>query len=144
MIIRQYRADDLDAMCSLMADLGYPTEQDAMMARLERMQQDASYHTFMAEHDGEVVGMAGVRLSLAYEIDDIVVQISALVIKRQYQNRGFGKQIIHHVEQWAKQQGSTHIVLTSGIKAERQQAHQFYKNAGFQITGYRFAKDLNH
>ena len=141
-MIRKYETRDLTALCELMHDLGYPTNERNMEARLERMNQDSIYNTFVAEIEQNVVGMLGVRKLYTYEIDEAVIQLSALVIKQDYQGRGIGKRFIQFIEQWSKQQGIHTIILTSGIKKEREHAHEFYKKAGFEVTGYRFVKKV--
>ena len=49
---------------------------------------------------------------------------------------------IRYAEEWALKHKSNVLFLTSGMKPERIRAHQFYKNRGFEITGYRFVKKL--
>jgi len=109
---------------------------------MEKIQSTPMYFTFVAELDGEIVGMVGVRKLFSYEVDDVVTQISALVTKKEFRNKGIGKALIKFVEDWAIKEGSEAIVLTSGIKEERLKAHEFYKSVGFDITGYRFVKKI--
>ncbi|WP_435921394.1 GNAT family N-acetyltransferase [Paenibacillus sp. DYY-L-2] len=143
MIIRKYHAKDLDSLTSLMEDLGYPTSRENMMPRMERIQSNPMYFTFVAEASGAVVGMIGVHLAHYYEDDGCATYISALVTKREYQGKGIGTSLMRYVEEWAREQGSNTIVLTSGIKEERLKAHAFYKARGFEINGYRFVKKFN-
>lgn len=142
MNIRAYQTNDLNSITELMSVLGYPSKPEIMRTRLERIEANPLYHTFVAEEQGELVGMIGIRQLYSYEADEAVTQISALVTKREHQGKGIGKALVQFVEEWAQENGSHMIVLTSGIKEERKKAHEFYKSLNFDITGYRFVKRL--
>jgi GNAT superfamily N-acetyltransferase len=114
-----------------------------MKTRMENILSDPTYFTFVAELDSQIVGMIGSRKLFLYEHDEIVIQISALVTRQHFQRKGIGTSLIHYVEKFAVKEGANAIVLTSGIKAERLKAHEFYKKMGFNITGYRFVKEIN-
>lgn len=138
MIIRNYHTNDLESLSDLMVDLSHPSELENLRKRIEKIELNPMYVTFVAEINGTVVGMVGARQLFSYEYDEIVTQISALVMKREYQGQGIGKGLVSFVEDWAVSNGSTIIVLTSGIKENRIKAHNFYKSIGFEVTGYRF------
>jgi len=141
-IIRTYTKSDLNALTQLMDELGYPTQPEVLSSRLKRMESNPMYHTFVAEIKEEIVGMVGIRQFITYEFDEIITQISVLVTKAEFRRQGIGKALVQYVEQWSKHNGSDMIILSSGIKPERKQAHEFYKSIGFDITGYRFVKKL--
>jgi len=140
--IRPYRRSDLNDILELMSDLGYPASLDKLETRMERMEKLNDYATFMAELDGEVAGMMGLRCVYAYELDEPAVQISLLVTKQKHQGQGVGKALIDFAERWALQFGAGSMVLTSGIKPERDAAHRFYTHMGFAVNGYRFVKKI--
>jgi len=117
-VIRAYSPDDLDAVAELMGELGYPASSAQMRNRMEAISSDPMYATRVAELDGEVAGMAGLRLLYGYEYDHSVAQISALVTKAAYRGRGIGKELIRHAEKWAKERGAAAIVLTSVGQAD--------------------------
>jgi GNAT superfamily N-acetyltransferase len=142
MIIRAYIPDDIDDLTVLMEELGYPTNPEILRRRMDTIENSSLYHTFVADNGNEVVGMIGIKKILTYEVDEVVVQISALVTKKHHQRKGIGKALIQYVEEWSKRNGAELLVLTSGNKEERKKAHEFYKNIGFEITGYRFVKRL--
>lgn len=141
--IRPYQPEDVDALTELMAELGYPSTVDKMRQRMEKMESIPLYYTFVAVIHSQVVGMVGVRELFYYEDDGTVTQISALVTRHDYQGQGIGRALVHYVEEWAAQRESNGLVLTSGIKPERARAHEFYKALGFDVTGYRFVKQIS-
>ncbi|MFC4777352.1 GNAT family N-acetyltransferase [Paenibacillus sp. GCM10023252] len=138
--IRDYISTDLSAIAVLMGELGYPTSEHDMDKRMAIINSDPSYFTFVAEHEGIVAGMIGVRLLSNYEIDGPVTQISALVVHSEYKGRGIGRSLMGFVNSWSAEKGSSVLYLTSGMKEERKAAHKFYKGMGYEITGYRFVK----
>ncbi|CAM3151090.1 GNAT family N-acetyltransferase [Paenibacillus sediminis] len=141
--IRKYNPSDLESLADLMNDLGYPVSIEVMGRRMELIESNPSYLTFVATINEAVTGMIGIRQLLNYETDDLVTQISSLVTKSDFQGQGVGSALIKFIEDWAVQNGSSVLYLTSGIKQERLKAHEFYKKYGFEITGYRFIKKIN-
>lgn len=141
-LIRNYRPEDMEEMAALMLDLGYPTTTEQMKSRIDRLGQSNENVTLVATTQDKVVGMIGFRYLYYYEADGFVVHINVLVTKSEYQGQGVGKQLIAYTEQRAREQGANALYLTSGMKPERERAHTFYRNLGFQTTGYRFVKPL--
>jgi predicted N-acetyltransferase YhbS len=140
--IRSYRKPDIDAMAELMGDLGYPTSVESMEKRMQTIESNAMNGTFVAEIDGRIVGMIGVRLTANYEYDSLVMHIVSLITRADYRGTGVGSALINYAEDWAKARGANAMTLTSGIKPERVAAHEFYKHKGYNINGYRFSKKL--
>jgi GNAT superfamily N-acetyltransferase len=141
-VVRAYSCDDLEAVAELMGELGYPASSTQMQKRMEAISSHPDYATLVAECEGEVVGMIGLRLTFGYEHDGHVVQITVLVVKAAFRGRGVGKELIRHAEKWAREKGAAAIVLTSGKRPEREAAHRFYRHMGFSVTGLRFSKKL--
>ncbi|MBP3965100.1 GNAT family N-acetyltransferase [Paenibacillus lignilyticus] len=142
-IVRPYESEsDLESLTALMADLGSPSTPQDMRLRMAHIGGSPNYFTFVAELEGAVVGMVGLRMQFSYVSSDIKTQISSLVTKKEFQGRGVGRALLAHVERWVQEQGGHFIYLNSGIKEERLEAHEFYKKRGYTITGYRFAKKL--
>ncbi|WP_174807380.1 GNAT family N-acetyltransferase [Paenibacillus alvei] len=142
LVIREFSFSDIEAITELMGDLDHPASKLQMQKRMEIISSHPMYHTLVAELDGIVVGMVGLRQLYSYEGDNPVVQISALVTKVEYRGLGIGKELIKQAEKWAKENGVNAIVLTSGNRPEREDAHQFYKHLGYSISGFRFSKIL--
>lgn len=122
-VIREFAFRDLDAVVELMHDLGYPVSSAQMRKRMETIGSDPANATLVAEYDGEVAGMAGLRLLYGYEYDSPVVQIAALVTKAEHRGKGVGKALIRHAENWARTRGAQALALTSGNRPEREAAH---------------------
>jgi GNAT superfamily N-acetyltransferase len=140
LVIREYSFSDIDVITELMSDLGHPTTKEQMLRRMKNISSNPMYCTFVAELKGNVVGMVGLRQLYSYEGDNKAIQISALVTKVAYRGLGIGKALIKQAESWAKENGANVIVLTSGNRPEREEAHKFYKHLGYFVSGVRFTK----
>lgn len=140
--IREFKMSDLEDAVGLMEDLGYPTTLHEMQSRMDKILELPMCTTFVAEETDRVVGMIGLRELYIYEESKPCIQISLLVTSKEVRAKGIGKLLINKAEQWAVTKGASTIFLTSGIKPEREEAHSFYKNQGFDINGYRFTKKL--
>ncbi|WP_373231327.1 GNAT family N-acetyltransferase [Cohnella sp.] len=138
--IRDYLSSDINELASLMGDLGYPSSTEDMNRRMNLIESNPNYKTFVAVLSDKVVGMIGINTIMNYESDDSVTHILALVTLTDFQGQGIGRSLMNFVEEWAISHGSGTLYLTSGIKEERKRAHEFYKQLGYEITGYRFIK----
>jgi N-acetylglutamate synthase-like GNAT family acetyltransferase len=61
--IRAVRNGDVAAVTRLLVQLGYPADEERVARRLERLEQSPADGLFVAEVDGEVVGLAGIHVS---------------------------------------------------------------------------------
>jgi GNAT superfamily N-acetyltransferase len=141
MTIRDATIDDSPALSRLMTELGYPTTEPAMRARLEAIAPDPSYATYVAVDDDVVVGAAGVRLGRYYEKDGMYAHLVVLVVSSDCRGRGVGSQLTDAVECWSLAHGARDIVVTSALR--RHEAHAFYERRGYARTGFRFVKPLS-
>ncbi|NIK11506.1 GNAT family N-acetyltransferase [Alkalibacillus almallahensis] len=142
-MIRPAQQTDLSAITKLMGELGYPTNEQDMAHRLNKINSNPMYNTQVAERHGMVVGMIGMILGYHYEKNDDYVRIVALVVDSHYRKQGIGQELIQEAEKWAKQQGAGRLVLNSGNRGERADAHQFYTNLGFEGKATGFYKLLS-
>ncbi|PWA12267.1 GNAT family N-acetyltransferase [Pueribacillus theae] len=141
MKIRKATINDIPELASLMTQLGYPTSVEKMEIRFNNIESNPSYHTIVADIGGKVVGMAGLCTGMFYEYDGSYIRIVAFVVDSNYRRKGLGKKLIE-AENWARKQGASVIVLNSGNREERNNAHQFYLNLGFKDKSTGFVKSL--
>ena len=139
--IRRATLDDTDALAALMTHLGYPTDPEPMRRRMVRIAALAEYATWVAEAEGEVIGMAGAMLGWAYIQDERYAQLTALVVDPAHHGRGTGASLVRAVEDWARRHGADSLHLTT--RPHRTDAHRFYLDLGFEETGKRFYKALD-
>jgi GNAT superfamily N-acetyltransferase len=138
--IRDVLGVDAPAVASLLAQLGYPTDEGAVLRRLERIRTSPFDRLFVAELDGEVVGLAGIHVSPSLEYDEDAAKVSAIVVDEAYRGRGVGRALLAAVEDEARTRHCGLLFLTTAER--RREAHEFYRRLGWEETGRRFVKQL--
>ena len=140
--IRKAEPDDYLSIHALICnELGYAqTDYDKLCSRLEIMGSDSKYTTTVAESDGRVVGFIGLCRCIVYNVDGEYMQITALAVLEELQNKGVGSQLLRWAEDYALSVGVKNVVLTS--RFHRTAAHAFYEGNGYEKKSYAFKKDL--
>lgn len=139
MVIRRASSKDINDLTSLMEQLGYPTSVEQMRVRFE---ETPNHYTLVAEYDGKVVGMIGFHTGVLYNSDGIYARVIAFVVDSNYRNKGIGRRLLSEAEKYAKNLDADGIGLNSGNRAERENAHQFYKKMGYCVKSTGFVKRL--
>lgn len=142
MNIRFADALDISALIPLYTSLGYPTDHKTLTRRLMPIFDHKDYFMIVAKLEGEIVGFCGYSRMFSFEHDGECVRILALVTQRDHQGKGIGTLMLDFVQDWAKGKGISQIALTSGLREERERAHNFYLNYGFNKKSYGFIYDI--
>ena len=142
-LIRKAVQRDVSQLAVLMGELGYPTTTDEMTSRFSKISSNPLYNTQVAEKRGVIVGMIGMMLGFHYEKNKNYVRIVALVVDSEYRKQGIGERLIEKAEEWAREQGANRIVLNSGNRSARDDAHHFYIRRGFEGSATGFYKALS-
>ena len=133
--------DDAERIAELLGQLGYPTEVPVVRGRLERLAASGADETWLAERDGQIVGLIGLHVSDSLEHDGPVGKISEIVVDEGHRGKGIGAALMERAEREARRRGCVLLFLTTAER--RQEAHRFYRRLGFEETGRRFAKSLD-
>ena len=141
-IIRPATENDIPALAELMNELGYPTSTQEMHVRYTALAAHPDYTTWVAVIDEQVIGMIGLIRQLYYEKNGMYVRIGALVINNQYRKKGIGKLLMQKAEQWAVETGAGQLLLNSGNREERKDAHAFYQHLGYEPKTTGFVKTI--
>src|SRR5256885_12373300 len=91
--IRDARPQDADAIARLLAQLGYPTEPDAVAGRPDRLQVVGDRVT-VAQLDGNVVGLVHLQVSPAIERDRPAAKLGALVVDEAHRRHAIGRLLV--------------------------------------------------
>jgi GNAT superfamily N-acetyltransferase len=67
--------------------------------------------------------------------------IEDIVVKKDWQGKGIGKQMIEYAREKCKEAGCYKLALSSNIARDR--AHKFYETLEFKKHGYSFAVDID-
>ncbi|QJE96673.1 GNAT family N-acetyltransferase [Luteolibacter luteus] len=136
--LRPYQKGDAADLAGLLSELGYPTEAEAVRARMALLSAD--HFTIVADCGGQVAGFIGLVKIQAYETPAPLGYILALSVGGTYQRQGLGKALVAAAEEYFRSQGITDIRVSSGL--QREEAHLFYEAMGYQKTGYRFRRSI--
>lgn len=142
MIIRTINETDLADITYLMTELGYETTGSEMEIRLSKLISNSDYHTIVAEIDKRVVGLIGLHIGLAYEFSGCYGRIVCLIVNQQYRKRGIGNKLIDRAKEIVQQHDGDTLVLNTGNRTDRENAHKFYINNGFRAKSTGFVKKI--
>jgi N-acetylglutamate synthase-like GNAT family acetyltransferase len=84
---RDGRLEDAAAIAALLTQLGYPCDESAVEARIDRL-QIVGDRIVVAEVEGKVAGVAHLQVTPALERDAPVARIGALVVDDAHRTRG--------------------------------------------------------
>jgi N-acetylglutamate synthase-like GNAT family acetyltransferase len=138
---RKARIGDASRIAELLGQLGYPAGEAAVRRRLERLERSAADTTWVAEVDGQFVGLAGIHVSQVLAYDGDAAKVSEIVVDDRYRRQGIGARLMEVAEEEARRLGCIVLFLTTAER--RKDAHAFYRQLGFEETGRRFAKSLD-
>jgi GNAT superfamily N-acetyltransferase len=140
-VLRRAESRDAADVAHLATQLGYPTDEGAMRARLEAAQQSGGRDVIVAERDGRVRGWIEIVIieSLA---SDPYSEIHGLIVDEEERGGGLGTRLVAAAESWALQRGMNRMRVRSNVARER--TRTFYEKHGYVATktSYVFDKML--
>jgi GNAT superfamily N-acetyltransferase len=108
--------------------------------KIEMMNKDEGYKTFVALMGNKIVGFVAIEQSLDFVSPIGCLRINDLAVIHEYRRKGIGTKLMMHAEEYAKEKGLSSVILNSGI--QRKDAHAFYEKLGYDKTSYCFAKKV--
>lgn len=71
-----------------------------------------------------------------------MANIQGMVVSKEYQRKGYGKELMNAAENWARERNIEMVRLNSGFV--RPEAHEFYRAVGYnnEKEQIRFMKQL--
>ena len=94
--IRDARRGDADEIAPLLGALGYPTSPAQFARRFELLEGEPATWIYVAEADGRLVGLAGLRVLRLVERDELVGRLIALVVGEEVRGMGVGRALVEH------------------------------------------------
>ena len=139
--IREISSADYTEVLSLLNnELGNRNiNMEDLTIRLERMNKDKKYKTFVALFENKVIGFITVVQTMAMEHEVGYLKINGLAVQESFQRKGIGSELLKHAENYAFQNGISRLLLNSGF--QRTKAHAFYESKGFDKLSYCFSKN---
>lgn len=134
-------SDYLPAATVWRAALGDARVTDESFAQVcEMMKNDSRYRTFVAETNGNVVGLVTTIEALVFNLPNGYIKVNGLAVLPEFQHCGIGKMLMERVEELARERNIPLIGVTSGF--QRTGAHGFYEHLGYQKISFYFRKRI--
>lgn len=138
--VRLAISSDLPVLCKLMEQLsGKEMTLEQMKNRLQFVQSSPFDSLYVCEEGTTVLGLLGFRTRENLEVVSRYGEISAIVVDSTAYRKGVGRCLMEFAEQLAVQEGCDGTWLVSGL-GRKEQAHKFYNEIGYEVTGARFVK----
>lgn len=139
-LIRHATPADAAAIADLLGQLGYPSSEADVRARLNVLAGETDSFVMAAECEGSVPAAGVCHVMRVLHDSDPVAFITAFVVNSAMRRKGVGRKMIQALESEAVARGCHRIMLTSAER--RTGAHSFYEAVGYSHTGRRFTRQL--
>ena len=140
--VRRARSTDAEKIAELSGQLGYPTSEKQMKARLKDALRDKDGACFVAEstEDG-LIGWIHVSTTPLLEVERRA-EVNGLVVDETVRSQGAGALLLTAAEKWARGKRCKSMSVRSNVLRER--AHGFYLRKGYEHykTQKAFRKEL--
>ncbi|MBJ2283561.1 GNAT family N-acetyltransferase [Pseudomonas haemolytica] len=132
-------ADYLAAFATMQQLRPHLTDATAFAAQIQRQRQNG-YHLLAAREHGQVIGLAGYRLT-ENTLYGRFIYVDDLVVDAALHRRRLGEQLLERVRQETRALGYRYLVLDTGMHMAL--AQRFYFRQGLLPLGMHFSQDLN-
>ena len=144
-MIRNIKIEDAEAIqriCNI--SLGYSVSVETVMRQIQKLSEDVNHHYVYVYEDEELQTVVGFVHAEVYEslYSYAGLNILGLAVLPEFQGKGIGRELMHHLELKAKDDSVLFVRLNSADY--RVEAHKFYENIGYVCdkTQKRFMKKL--
>lgn len=144
--IRTAKKNDIPIILGLLYELGRPKperDSDVEVFRnlVKKQISDSGKSILVAENDDvHVVGMLSLNFLPRLNRNNLELYIPEIIVTEKYQKKGIGTKLMKACISLAKENQCHKIRLESGTF--RKEAHQFYKNLGFETNSLSFAMNI--
>ena len=138
--MRPFSDADHSAVRKLILQLtGEEISSPVLESRFDYFRKKDFEFLYIAESTEGVAGLLGFRIRENVEDHTRYGEVTMLVVDESFRRKGIASQIMDFADKLAKEKNCVGLWLVSGFGRE-EHAHEFYKNYGFEVTGYRFVK----
>lgn len=138
---RQAKREDLAEIVRMLADdfLGATRERlanplpESYVKAFEEIDADKNNELVVALNNGEIIGTLQITFtpSISFQGGKRAT-VESVRVDEKYRGQGIGKELMRWAIERARKENCVAIQLTTN--AERQDAHRFYENLGFQAS----------
>ena len=145
-MIRKIKIEDAEAvqrLCNI--SLGYSVSIETVMRQIQKLSEDVNHHYIYVYEDEKLQKVVGFVHAEVYEslYSYAGLNILGLAVLPEFQGKGIGRELMHHLEVNAKNDSVSFVRLNSADY--RVEAHKFYESIGYVCdkTQKRFIKRLD-
>ena len=128
----------VDALVSLMHELGYPTSRETMERQLTRYAESDRSEVLVASVHNDLCGVVSGHLIPALHQPGNIGRITAIVVAERARSKGIASELLKELEKWFRANNCLRFEVTSGD--HRDTAHRFYESRGYKLDERRFLK----
>lgn len=129
--IRNATLEDAASLALLAGELGYPSTEAEMRARLSRVSASAGDAVRVAILEAVIAGWIHIAEVLSIETGSYV-EIRGLVVHEPLRSHGIGAHLVADAEAWARNRGILRMRVRSNVIRER--THSFYQRLGYTVA----------
>jgi len=143
--IRKAEEKDIPSIIALDSEIDLSNDETISVKNanviFSKIQSYPNYHIYVALIQGEIVGTFALLVmdNLAHNGAPSGI-VEDVAVRRKWQGKGIGKQMMEYSMQRCKEAGCYKMVLSSNVI--RESAHTFYETLGFKKHGYSFVVDI--
>lgn len=131
---------DGEAVARLLVTMGYPVELKSAEERMRELVAQSDDNLVLVATVGIVVaGVVAGHLIPMLQQEQPLGRITALAVDEDQRGLGVGKRLLAAAERWFADRGASRIEVTSA--EHREQAHEFFRKAGFREQRLRLIKN---
>jgi GNAT superfamily N-acetyltransferase len=132
--VREAKVEDAAEIHSLASELAEtvgdsPSEEEAIMARLEELLDEPRARVLVAENEAGIVGGVSFWIKPDLAHGDTVVEVPMLVVAEGHRRTGVGTLLMEEVRNVASDNGASQIELVA--TRSNVTAREFYRSLGF-------------
>jgi GNAT superfamily N-acetyltransferase len=132
--VREAKVEDAAEIHGLASELAEtvgdsPSEEEAIMARLEELLDEPRARVLVAENEAGIVGGVSFWIKPDLAHGDTVVEVPMLVVAEDHRRTGVGKLLMEEVRNVASDNGASQIELVA--TRSNVTAREFYRSLGF-------------
>lgn len=133
--IRRVTMADARALVPLVNQLGYPTTEENLIARIAHYQHSQNDLAWIAVQDDEIVGCIALHLYDLFHSTERYARIVSLIVRDTHRRNGIGKRLLHKAERYAFSRHCSMLELSSSLKRIKLGTHHFYEAQGYKNEG---------
>jgi len=129
-------ASDLPQMAVLLEELFtlesdfHPDRDKQLQGLMLILENPACGQLFVLRDGAQIVGMANALITVSTAEGGRVLLLEDVIVRSEYRGRGFGRQLVNHVLDWAREQKMTRVTLLADC--DNRAALNFYGKLGFE------------